>query len=448
LAVSGGIRPHKYLWSNHSRDSVAKHLRAGNYTVVVYDSACAYDTLHFSIVSPPALFDSVHVVSPAICNGVCNGQAFVFARGGRPPLRYTWSNGDTSISEKGLCPGKDFVVVQDSGCTADTLWFTEPAIKILHMGKAFTWPALCYDSCNGRGLVPAATGGYPPYRYHWSNGKDSAYVHGLCAGVNIATAFDSLGCFVRDTVLVKRPDTVSVVLDSVAAHCINSDGRVSIIGITGGTTPYLYLWDNGMHGDSALDLHMGPHTLQVTDSHRCVYHYHYVLPGVWPHVTAAPDTDIYYGSTITLRASGAFTYLWNPATYLNCDTCRRPVFNGVLNTLYCVTGTDSFGCTDSACIHIVIRHDCGIPFMPTAFTPNGDHLDDIFHVLGNCLATAHMTVFNRWGERVFESTELHEGWDGTHQGQTCPQDVYMWQVDVTNLFGEAFHLKGDVTIIR
>jgi gliding motility-associated-like protein len=273
-------------------------------------------------------------------------------------------------------------------------------------------------------------------------------VQGLCKGLTTVTVYDSLGCFAVDTVLVTAPPPVSVVVDSVQPHCWHADGMLMADSSAGGTSPYIYTWDNNLHGKQLKGTTTGLHILTVTDSLGCVYHIPIYLAALYPHVTAAPDTSIYAGTSVKLRTTGALRYVWFPATHLSCDTCINPVYAGMQTMLFCVQGTDSFGCTDTACAHIYIRHDCGIPFLPDAFTPNGDHKDDILHVLGNCLATAHLIIYNRWGQALFESYKLTEGWNGTYLGQPCQQDVYVWVMDATNLFGEVFHQKGDVTLIR
>jgi gliding motility-associated-like protein len=111
-------------------------------------------------------------------------------------------------------------------------------------------------------------------------------------------------------------------------------------------------------------------------------------------------------------------------------------------------GTDTFGCTDTACIQIAINKLCGMPFLPDAFTPNSDHTDDIFKVLGNCIATIHLKIFDRWGLLLFESSNQAEVWDGIYQGKASPQYVYVWTLQATDLFGRSYNMKGDVTLIR
>jgi gliding motility-associated-like protein len=92
-------------------------------------------------------------------------------------------------------------------------------------------------------------------------------------------------------------------------------------------------------------------------------------------------------------------------------------------------------------------------YLPNAFTPNGDGENDLFYVYGNGIETVHLRIFNRWGELVFETTELNSGWDGTYRGEPVNPDVFVYYLDVTfcqnqRLSGLSPYKKGSITLIR
>ncbi|MGZ3932171.1 MAG: T9SS type B sorting domain-containing protein, partial [Bacteroidia bacterium] len=94
--------------------------------------------------------------------------------------------------------------------------------------------------------------------------------------------------------------------------------------------------------------------------------------------------------------------------------------------------------------------DFGI-WVPNAFTPNGDGLNDIFYAKGYGITKFNMDIFDRWGEKVFSATDINDAWDGIyqHRGQnTIEEGVYTWQIRVTNVFGKAKELSGHVTLIK
>ncbi|MGZ3885559.1 MAG: T9SS type B sorting domain-containing protein, partial [Bacteroidia bacterium] len=93
--------------------------------------------------------------------------------------------------------------------------------------------------------------------------------------------------------------------------------------------------------------------------------------------------------------------------------------------------------------------DFGI-WVPNAFTPNGDGLNDIFYAKGYGITKFNMDIFDRWGEKVFSSSDLSDSWDGSRgaSNKTIENGVYTWLIRVTNVAGKAKELSGHVTLIK
>ena len=93
-------------------------------------------------------------------------------------------------------------------------------------------------------------------------------------------------------------------------------------------------------------------------------------------------------------------------------------------------------------------------YIPNAFTPNADGLNDVFQPKGFGVVKYQLQIFDRWGERVFETKTFDKGWDGRFRGkgleyeQTCEEGTYTWLINVTNVSGKAHELKGHVTLIK
>jgi gliding motility-associated-like protein len=113
--------------------------------------------------------------------------------------------------------------------------------------------------------------------------------------------------------------------------------------------------------------------------------------------------------------------------------------------------TDTNGCivTDTILITVmdVICEDPYI-FVPNAFSPNGDGLNDILYVRGHVLATIDFAVYDRWGEKLFETKDKNTGWDGTFRGKPCEPGVYVYYLDATCIGGARYYHKGNITLIR
>jgi gliding motility-associated-like protein len=91
---------------------------------------------------------------------------------------------------------------------------------------------------------------------------------------------------------------------------------------------------------------------------------------------------------------------------------------------------------------------CGNVFIPNVFSPNGDGHDDYLFVRGDCITNMTFVVFDRWGNKVFESTSLSKGWDGTYNGQPMNTGSYIWYLKATLKDGATIERKGDVTLVR
>ncbi|MFN6039563.1 MAG: gliding motility-associated C-terminal domain-containing protein, partial [Bacteroidota bacterium] len=107
-----------------------------------------------------------------------------------------------------------------------------------------------------------------------------------------------------------------------------------------------------------------------------------------------------------------------------------------------------YGCSavDSALVLVDII--CGDIFVPSAFSPNGDYNNDILKVRGNCLVSMTFIVYDRWGEKVFESNNPSIGWDGNFRDKTMDTGVFFYFLTAVTADGKSHELKGDVTLVR
>ena len=142
-------------------------------------------------------------------------------------------------------------------------------------------------------------------------------------------------------------------------------------------------------------------------------------------------------------------YSWTPAAGLSCTNCPAPIVNttnatdSLLN--YTVTIMYNNGCSANAIdtIHILSGVAIG-----DAFTPNGDGKNDVFTIMTRGAKDYHMTIYNRWGQLLFESYDLTIGWDGTFKGSPQPQGEYLYFVAITYLNGQSINRTGTIMLFR
>ncbi|RYD52103.1 MAG: gliding motility-associated C-terminal domain-containing protein [Sphingobacteriales bacterium] len=160
------------------------------------------------------------------------------------------------------------------------------------------------------------------------------------------------------------------------------------------------------------------------------------------------DVTIRYGESVPLYANGANIYYWTPGSGLNGLVGPTVVASPKTTTTYVVTGINTNGCQDSDTGIVRVDPSTTI-FLPTAFTPNGDNVNDYFNP-GN-LTTQRIVefrIFNRWGEQMFSSNTNAPGWDGSLNGVAQPSGTYTYILRTTLPDGGIQTYKGDFTLIR
>lgn len=119
--------------------------------------------------------------------------------------------------------------------------------------------------------------------------------------------------------------------------------------------------------------------------------------------------------------------------------------NGYFNV--CLIVSNDGNCPDTICqtVQAVVKKFVGIP---TAFTPNGDHENDLLLIRGSGIVSVHLVIFNRWGQRVFETADLNQGWDGTFRGQAQDIDVFAYVLSAKFIDGSSETKKGNINLLR
>lgn len=160
-------------------------------------------------------------------------------------------------------------------------------------------------------------------------------------------------------------------------------------------------------------------------------------------ITSADDT-INLGDKTTLTATGAGTYFWQPGNQSGSSFTVSPKEE----TTYTVIGTDANGCSDTATVTVFIDATC-VHWLPNIFSPNNDGKNDEFKVLGKGLGWINLSVYDRWGNRVFETNDVNGAWDGSFNGKTMNNAVFVYLLK-GKCYNEKEEFKqhGNVTLTR
>ncbi len=168
--------------------------------------------------------------------------------------------------------------------------------------------------------------------------------------------------------------------------------------------------------------------------------------------TAWADSDtIYEGTNTTLHVEpNGYSYTWSPAGSLSDPNSQNPIAAPESTTSYIVTISGD-GCEKEDTVTIYVEEViCGQPdlYIPNAFTPNSDGVNDVLYVRGNNFTEILFRVYDRWGELVFETTDQNIGWDGTFEGRDCDPAVFDYYLEVQCINEDRSFHKGNVTLIR
>jgi gliding motility-associated-like protein len=161
-----------------------------------------------------------------------------------------------------------------------------------------------------------------------------------------------------------------------------------------------------------------------------------------PQVEVSSSVTINQFQSATLVASGNGLFSWS-----NGELGDSIIVSPKEPTEYCVTSTLN-SCLDTACTMVYIELECGEIFVPNAFSPNGDMNNDLHCVSGNCIQNLNFSIYDRWGEKVFESSSQNNCWDGTFKGKPCNSGVYVFRLEVTLINKEFITKQGNINLIR
>ncbi|MEO8150883.1 MAG: T9SS type A sorting domain-containing protein [Bacteroidia bacterium] len=340
---TGGSMPYTYQWSNGVTNKVAGGLVAGTYTITVTDNHGCTQT-NVSVITQPTLLTATCNGTNITCNGMGNGSININASGGTMPYTYLWSNGATTTSINNLVPGFYTIMVTDMNACKVSTNFTiaQPAV----LSATITSTNInCYGSASGSASI-TPSGGTPPYAYAWNTGAITTALNNQGAGTYTVTVTDAKGCSATKSTILSQPALLVNTFSQVNVTCNGFSNGSATANITGGSTPYSYLWNIGATTKTAGGLAAGTYTVTVTDNKGCINTGIIAVtqPTVLintPAINNVTCNGSGNGSIISAVTGGTapYSYLWNGANTTSSLTGLSP-------GNYTVTVTDGNGCTN------------------------------------------------------------------------------------------------------
>ena len=381
---------------------------------------------------------------------VCNLTSTVTLNAPAGYTNYRWNTGVIGVSSI-------------TGAVGGTYWVEDTGICILRV-DTFHINAIVPDTtlttnleslCQGTTLTLTAPAGYVSLT--WSTGSTAASITVTDTGTYVARESFACGTAYQEYPVTYKPPVIAAAKDTVKG-CFY---LVDFMGSPAGSI-YSYLWTGPAGFTSTMQnpviqsggpANEGVYTLTVTNNTTgCNGKANTTvvivpIPPV-PLTNVSGTQTINYGSSVQLNADNALYYWWLPddGTISNRNI-NDPFVNPTVTTVYTVYGMDSLGCVDSAKVTVDVINDS--IYVPSAFTPNNDGLNDVFRPMGmKYQSLVEFSVYNRWGQRVFSTSNKDQGWDGTFNGVKQDMDVYNYVLIVALNDGATRMFKGNVTLVR
>lgn len=480
IFVTGGTAPYDISWSSVPGvgEPVVGTLGAGNHEVVVTDNHACESGLGFELAEPEAV-----VLTGDTAYLICQNAAVdlgVMASGGVGEYSYFWSGGLSNTPVQTITAEEDVsfsVFAEDAnGCPSDAL---DIGVAVISMDADALSISADTAVCPGESAFLAAhyDGLYPPYVYSWDGvvpgGPGPHAVSPDSATTYTVTVSDVCNNAVTGAVTIGIYDLPEIGFDEpLLAGC--SPLRISLEDTQHTGAAYTHIWTvNGVAthtGNPAVFFAETPGIsvvqLTIITSDGCTATSgDSILVEAYPTPDAqftASSTSAYIDdATIDFTNTSTGDYIfqeWEIENELFPDA-------GSVSYTFPDTGVyavklviaNEYGCADSIQHGIRIRPVYNI-VIPNAFTPgnqggNGFYdpastSNTIFYPFADYVSGFEMSIFNRWGELIFESNAFSYGWDGTYRGELCPQDVYVYKIEFLFSDGVEEVRVGDVTLFR
>jgi len=437
-----------YLWSTGSREFKIDINSEGEYNLKINDAhGCqAIDSFTFIRKPIPLAIDSVWTKNIS-CFGYSDGLASVINTN-KPwkKLSYSWSpQGNLTAQISNLKAGSYTVKVSDQNNCMDssTVIITEP--NRLELKPTLTKDVLCNGTYTGLAEIEAI-GGTPNYKFSWfpAMAGISSKATDLYAGIYKAFVKDLNGCEDTIQISINEPDKLSLKVIGFRGDCAGDNNGFIECLTQGGTQGYSWQLEpvanpiekdlDGLHS-AFRNLTAGNYRITAVDQNNCA-------DTVWQIVAAVPEIqlsidslyEIKTGNWTHLKANiypdGNYIYNWTPIdSFRDQSNEKYPRIRAFNKMLVYLSVTDPHGCKQQTTLSLNTKDPSLICWLPTAFTPDRNNLNEGFAPLGE-FDRAYFNVYNRWGQLIFESSPDQPLWDGTYQNRKAPEGIYIISADL------------------
>ncbi|WP_177192404.1 gliding motility-associated C-terminal domain-containing protein [Chitinophaga arvensicola] len=446
LTLDAGLGYSSYKWNTLEVSQKIVVNQSGTFEVEVSNGGCtAKDQVEVKF-SDLTLTSTVTDID---CNH--KGKIELAPAGGAVPYTFSLNGGSDPVADKLPVGDYAYKVTDKNGCELTGSLAIKEIEERMLKGSVSSQPPLCNGIADGTFTV-AVNRGVPPFEYA-IKGQDfqsQPVFNGIGPG-SYKIYIRNAACLDSVQVSVSEPAALNLKVLTSDDLCDKKTGK-ALTTLNGGTPPYRMYWDNLLISSPTVEhLGAGNYDLKIIDDNNCSKDTIITMYNKSPERVKIlnDDTEITIGETIRLTATNAPDYQWTPVEGLSCSNCATPLAMPLKNTVYIVTTITGENCIKSDTVRIAVSNVSSL-FVPNAFTPNNDGINDVFRPRLRGVAIYKMSIFNRWGNLIFESNDPKIGWDGYYKNELQPVGAYVYMIQYA-YYGQESQLqmkKGAFTLIR
>ena len=349
------------------------NLTAGDYEIIVTDNNGCQASTNITLTEPSVLSGNISSID-AIC--ATPGSATVNIMGGTTPYQYLWDDASNQITNvaTGLDAGNYTCVITDNnGCTIS---LNTSLINNSYFDNQIQedHSVSCYSGTDGQ-ISVLPIGGTAPYYFEWSDNPgniSSNSVHGnIGAGTYDVTITDINGCTAQNSITLTEPTELIISAFTDPATCFGYSDASAWVEANNGTSPYTYLWSNGIMGETNINITANYYNVSVTDANGClksIYGIEVEQPSkvilaleYEPNICIGQSTEI--RMSVTSSPFSPYTYYWNGIQTTDIITVSPPV-----TTSYSAYATDAHGCiSETSNVTVVVNPPITLTAIPDKY---------------------------------------------------------------------------------
>ena len=349
-SVSGGTSPYAYSWNNGSLSEDLSNISTGNYTLTVTDANSCTTTSSVAITAPSDIVQFASTTNTN-CFGGTNGSINVSVSGGLTPYSYSWSSGQNSEDIQGIAAGTYTLTITDANNCTDIQSYTVTEPNSAVSLSANLTNVACHGGSSGS-IDITTTGGTPGYTFQWNanNGilipQTTEDLLNISSGSYTLVATDANGCSASLTSAISQPaQGLQSIPQITAVSCFNGTNGAVQPGISGGTAPYTYSWNNGSTNNALTNVAAGAYSLSITDANTCnaVFNYSISQPNAALAINLTGVNVLCFGNA-TGSANAVVSGGTSPYVLAWSNGSSNTAIQNLLAGTYNITVTDQKGC--------------------------------------------------------------------------------------------------------